>query len=292
MFTAKEDHDMKIGISGASGQLGIATIEHLKQRVPAAQIVGISRSPEKVKVLGVDARFGDFDAPGSLTEAFAGLDRLLLIPSSDLRPGVRATQGAAAIERAVAAGVEHVVFTSSLGKRAAQASHLWQSYFVPEQALMRSARKWSILRMAYYAESFVDEARMAVAQGVHASLSPTPVNFVSRDDVAAAAAGLLATAGHEGAIYQATGPASLDGSERAEIIARAANKPVTFVPVPVEQYRQGLEAAGLPPFVVDAVLSIQDMWSIGGFDVTTGDVARLSGRPPRSLAEVMNHAFG
>jgi hypothetical protein len=42
-------------------------------------------------------------------------------------------------------------------------------------------------------------------------------------------------------------------------------------------------AAGLPPFIVEAVLSIQDMWSIGGFDMTTGDVERLAGRPPRSF---------
>ena len=45
-----------------------------------------------------------------------------------------------------------------------------------------------------------------------------------------------------------------------------------------------------PPFVVDAVLSIQDMWSVGGFDVTTGDIERLAGRPPRSLEDALRHA--
>src|SRR5688500_7498709 len=136
---------MKIGISGASGHLGGATVAALKARAPDAQLVGISRSPDKVGALGIEARFGDFDQPDSLTKAFAGLDRLLIIPSGDMRPGVRATQGRDAIQRAVDAGVGHVVFTSSLGTRAAEVPHLWQSYFVPEQALMRLATKWTIL---------------------------------------------------------------------------------------------------------------------------------------------------
>jgi NAD(P)H dehydrogenase (quinone) len=278
---------MKIGISGASGQLGAATVAALKARAPGAQLVGISRTPDKVGALGIEGRFGDFDQPESLRKAFAGLDRLLIIPSGDMRPGARAKQGQDAIQRAVDAGVEHIVFTSSLGTRAAEVPHLWQSYFVPEQALMRLAKRWTLLRMAYYAEAFIDEARMSLPRGVHASTSSTPVNFVAREDVAAAAAGILLGEGHHGAIYQATGPAALAGAARAALVAKVTGKPFGFAVVSADQYRAGLTAAGLPPFIVDAVLSIQEMWAAGGFDVTTGDVERLAGRAPRSLEEAL-----
>lgn len=281
---------MKIGISGASGKLGAATVAALKLHAPDAQLVGISRSPDKVSALGIEARFGDFDQPDSLTTAFAGLERLLIIPSGDMRPGVRATQGHDAIQRAVDAGVGHVVFTSALGTRAAEIPHLWQSYFVPEQTLMRLAKKWTILRMAYYAEAFIDEVRMSLPGGVHAATSNTPVNFVARDDVAAAAVGILVGEGHHGAIYQATGPAALDGVARAALVAQVTGKRFAFAAISDAQYREGLAAAGLPPFLVDAVLGIQDMWSVGGFDVTTGDVERLAGRPPQSLEDALRSA--
>jgi NAD(P)H dehydrogenase (quinone) len=288
----KED-TMKIGIGGASGHLGQATIKHLKARLAGkAEIVAITRTPEKLADLGVQARAGDFDKPEALADAFQGLDRLLLIPTDNMTPGIRAKQQSAAIEKAVAAGVGHIVLMSALGTRAAEVPHMWESYFVAEQKLMGAAKRWSILRMAYYVESFLDEARMTLPGGVHASLAATPVNFVSRDDVAAAAAGLLATDAHHGAIYQATGPVSYGGNARAAVIAEAAKAPFEFAQVTREHYAAGLKAAGLPSMMIDALLSIQDMWACGGFDVITGDVEHLAGRRPRSLAEAAKASFG
>jgi NAD(P)H dehydrogenase (quinone) len=151
---------------------------------------------------------------------------------------------------------------------------------------MHLPKEWSILRMAFYAESFLDRAKMSLAQGVYASSSSARVNLVAREDVAAAAAGLIATEGHHGAIYNATGPEALDGAARAAVVAQVTGKPFAFVQVPLEQLLAGIKAAGLPPPVLDAVASIEDMWAKGAFDITTGDVARLAGRPPRRLIDV------
>ena len=196
--------NLRIGVSGASGQLGAATVAELVRRGGGQEIIGISRSPENVSAPAV-GRLGDYDRPETLQEAYAGLDRLLIIPTAESAPGRRAGQSIAAIEAAVKAGVGHIVLMSSAGTRAAEEPDIYASYYAAEQRLMRIAPRWTILRMNYYAESFLQEAQMSLAGGVLTGLGENRVAFVSRDDVAAAAAGILTSDGHAGAIYHATG---------------------------------------------------------------------------------------
>ena len=133
---------MNIGVSGASGHLGSATVHELKVRMGTrANIVAISRTLDKIATLGVETRAGDFDKPETLAEAFRGLDKLVVIPPSDMKPASRSTQACTAIDKAVAAGVRHITYLSAAGTRFAEPPHLWESFFVPEQALMRSAKQ-------------------------------------------------------------------------------------------------------------------------------------------------------
>lgn len=253
-------------------------------------VIGISRSPDTVTA-PVVGRLGDYDRPETLAAAYKALDRLLIIPSSEMGPGRRASQSIAAIDAAVAAGVKHIVLMSSAGTRQAEEPDIFASYYAAEQRLMGTAGRWTILRMNYYAEAFIQEAQMALATGALTGLAENRVAFVSRDDVAAGAAGLLATDGHAGAIYNATGPASLGGAERAALVAEIAGKPLSFVVLPEQVLRQGMEKAGLPAPVVGTVLSIQDKFAQGGFDIVTGDIERLSGRAPRTLRDLASQAF-
>ena len=123
--------------------------------------------------------------------------------------------------------------------------------------------------------------------GVITGLAENRVAFVSRDDIAAAAAGLLTGKGHEGAIYNTTGPASVSGAERAALITEATGKQMGFAVLPEETLRAGLGQAGLPNDVVNAIVSIQQGFTAGGFDIVTGDIGHLSGKPPRPLRDVL-----
>ena len=280
---------MKIGVSGASGQLGGVTVKELLERAAGQHsVVAITRSPEKIVIDGVEARFGDYDQPSSLIEAYKGLDRLLLIPSSEVKPGRRSEQFIAAIDAAVEAGVPHIVLISSTGARNTEKSNIAYDYFVSEQHLMRKASKWSILRMNYYSEYFIMDAQMSLAHGVLSGLTESKVAFVSRDDIAAAAAGLLLGDDHEGAIYNGTGPESLTGAQRAELIAKASGKPLSFITVPVETLQDQLQQVGLPAEIINLVVSSQQNFSNGDYDIVTGDIEKLSGRPARSLESILS----
>ncbi len=279
---------MKIGVSGASGHLGRAVVSELLRRARGHEVVAVTRTPETVS-RPARGRFGDYDRPESLAEAYAGLDRLLIISTVD--PGKRGAQNVAAIDAAVRAGVKHIVFMSAAGTRQEEEPALGASYWRGEQRLIGTAPAWTILRMNFYAEALVQQAQASLDQGVLTGLAENRVAFVARDDVAAAAAGVLIGDGHAGAIYNATGPERLSGAKRAALIAEITGRPLAFLAITEEQLRAGLTKAGLPVAVVNTVVSIQVSFAAGAFDIVTGDVERLGGRPPKPLRDVLAGAL-
>ena len=281
---------MKIGVSGASGHLGRAVISELLRRAEGHEVVAISRTPKTVSA-PARGRFGDYDKPESLAEAYAGLDRLLIIPTVDPVPGKRGVQNITAIDAAVSAGVKHIVFMSMVGARKEEEPALGAPYWRGEQRLITTAPAWTILRMNFYTESFVQQAQASLNQGVLTGLAENRVAFVARDDVAAAAAGILIGEGHAGATYNATGPVRLSGAERAELVAEITGLRIEFRVTTEEQLRAGLEHAGIPAAGINAVTSIQRSFAAGAFDIVTGDVERLGGRPPMHPGDLLSEAL-
>jgi NAD(P)H dehydrogenase (quinone) len=277
---------MTIGVSGASGKLGRAVLDNLAKRAAGKSVVGISRSPGAVPS-PAEGRRGDYDDPASLVSAYKGLNRLLLIPSADLRPGVRAGQLRTAIDAATQAGVSHIVLMSASGTREAPDRELGGAYWAGEQHLIKTAPHWTILRMNYYAESMAEEIHMSLGMNVLTGLGEERVAYVSREDLAAAAAGVLVGDGHAGAIYNGTGPAVVSGPEKASIVSQIVGKSLRFAIITEEQLRAGLSQAGLPPFVIEAVAEIKRTFVQGYFDVLTSDIERLSGRAPKSFRDVL-----
>jgi len=281
---------MTIGITGAGGQLGGSVLNELLSRgAKPADIVAVTRSPEKLAgfaAKGLTVRAGDFDAPAGLAAAFKGIDTLLIIPTSDLRPGIRTPQHKAAVAAAKAAGVRHVVYVSTVAARPGQ--DLMQSHLDTEQAVFTSGLQWTIVRMGMYFENlFMGALQHALGSGHFGATGPAPVANLARDDVAASLAGVLLGKGHEGSVYHVTGGASLTPSEIAATIGQVFGKKVEAAIITDEQYAGGLKAAGLPDFVIDAIVGIAQTAAKGMLDVVTGDVERLSGRKPVSLAEFL-----
>ena len=285
---------MKIGITGASGQLGTALLRYTLARTAGSNVVAITRDPKKLDAFssqGVDARAGDFSQPTGLAPAFHGVERLVIIPTTDLAPGVRIRQHSDAIDQAVSAGVKHIIYISTVSPRPDPDNTLFDSHFRTEQELIASAPAWTILRMSIYADTLLDAAKRAIAAGKYSAVPGSPAAYVTRDDIAATAAGILSTPGHAGITYHATGPVSIGQPEVAEAISKASGKPIAFDTMTETQQREGLEAAGLPPFVVSTVFGFQAGLRAGAFDLVSGDVQRLSGRPATSPLEFLTRAL-
>lgn len=281
---------MVIGVTGASGQLGGHILDELLARgVKGADIVALSRSPEKLQRFadkGVQLRKGDFDDAAGLVGAFKGIDRLLVIPASDLRPGIRLPQHKRAIDAAKQAGVKHLVYISTVGAHRGQ--DLFTTHVETELAVFASGLPWTILRMGMYFDNlWMGTLQYALSAGVYAATAPTPAANVARSDVAAAAAALAAANGHDGYVYQATGPASQTPAEIAATIGNVFGRKVEPVAVSQDQFNAALKNAGLPDFVVAAIGGIEAARARGLLDVVTHDIERLTGRKAQTLADYL-----
>jgi NAD(P)H dehydrogenase (quinone) len=281
---------MTCGITGASGHLGSGILRYCLDRVAAGELVAVTRQPAKMAAVaarGVEVREGDFDKPG-LEQAFRGIDRLLIIPGSDLMPDVRPRQHRAAVAAAVAAGVRHIVYVSSVGARPGPPDGILETHWATEQAVIQSGVPWTLIRMNIYADFLANHVKSALSTGVYAAPAGAPYAYVVRDDLAAAAAAVLTTSGHEGVTYHATGPVSVTHAEVAAAVSRAAGKPVQFSPLTLEQWQAGLVTARLPPALVDVLTRSQRAGSAGAFDLVTGDIGRLTGRRSQSPLEFVS----
>jgi NAD(P)H dehydrogenase (quinone) len=257
--------------------------------VAPGDLVAVTRQPAKIASIaarGVEVREGDFDKPG-LEPAFRGIERLLIIPGSDLMPDVRPRQHRAAVAAAVAAGVRHIIYISSVGARPGPPDGILETHWATEQAVVNSGLPWTLVRMNIYADFLVDNVKRAIASGVYAAPAGAPYAYVVREDLGAMAAAVLTSPGHEGVTYHATGPVSVTHAEIAAAVSRAAGKAIQFSPLTLEQWQAGLAAAGVPPVLIEVLSRSQRAGSAGAFDLVTGDIGRLTGRPAQSALEFL-----
>ena len=280
-------------VSGASGQLGRLTAELLL--AAGAEPILVTRTPEAVADLGCETRFGDYGQPGSLRDAYAGAERLLLISASDLQE--RIEQHRAAIAAAGAAGVRHVVYTSGLNPESPNPAVISPSHHATEQALATSGLAWTVLRDSLYSEYQVPEARQAIASGTLThNRGDGQIAYVSREDCAAVAAAVLTGSGHEGQVYDVTGPELFTARELATLYGALGGREVRDDSLDDGAFTELLAGALGGSDDEHARYGAELVASFGrsirqGYMASRSDVVqRLTGRPPRTLRSVLEAA--
>lgn len=240
---------MSIVVSGASGDLGRRITAQLLQHMPATSLILLTRTPaalQDVAALGAQVRQADFDDETGLVQAMKGGHTLMLI--STLSIGRRAEQHGNAIRAAAAAGIGHVVYTSSCGIQPQTPSLSGQEHHATEQQLFRSGLRYSILRNSWYADVVAEMLLpAAVATGVLvASTGDGLIAPVAKDDCARVAATILAKPWkHENAVYEVTGPELLSFADIARICGETSGKDVCFSNVSHAEKQEIFDAMGV-----------------------------------------------
>jgi NAD(P)H dehydrogenase (quinone) len=285
---------MSVVVTGATGHLGRLVVESLLQRgVPAGEIVATGRNLDKIKDLadrGVRTVRADFDEPESLSTAFAGARKVLLISSND--PGQRIPQHTNAIEAAKAAGVEQLVYTSA-PYASTSAMILATDHKATEAILTGSGVPFTILRNNWYHENYTEALPTTLERGVIVGAAGDGrVSAAGRADYAEAAAAVLVGDGHLGAVYELGGDIAYSYADLAAEITAQSGTPVAYQDLPVAEYEKMLtDVAGLPAPVAALVADIDHTLAQGGLETESGDLSRLIGRSTTPLAAAVRAAL-
>jgi NAD(P)H dehydrogenase (quinone) len=281
----------KILVTGASGHLGRMTLQHLLERRPATELVGLARDPGKAADLaahGVEIRAGDYFDHDSLTRAFAGVEKVLLVPAPAFTD--RSTQHATVIAAAEEAGVEHIVYPPIIRKVGSEFAlpQVTEPDTATIKVLEASGLRSTILGHPPYIESvrgYIGDN--AFESGVRVPAGDGKAAPASRADLAEAQAVVLTEPGHEGRTYALHGAPAVSFSDVAEILSEIRGTAVHHVPLSDEEYLDQLVAGGLPGPAAEFVLSWVHAVNRGEWDDQSGDLERLLGRKPTTIAEFL-----
>ncbi len=280
---------MKIGITGATGQLGRLVVEKLKQRVNPENLVALVRSPEKAAELGVATKVFDYTQPETLVDALQGIDHLLLISSNEV--GQRKVQHENVIKAAQKAGVKWIVYTSLLHADTSSLS-LAGEHVETEELLSTSGIPHTILRNGWYTENYTASVPGALGAGAFVgSAGDGKISSATREDYAEAAAVVLTGEGHVGKVYELAGDMAYTLEDLAAEVSNQTGKNIPYNNLPEGEYTGVLTSLGLPEGLASAIAS----WDIGASRDDLFDdkqvLSKLIGRPTTGLAAAVKKAL-
>jgi NAD(P)H dehydrogenase (quinone) len=305
----------KLAITGASGQLGSRVAVSIA-RLGLSQRL-IVRNPDRALHLpGVEiAQVSSYGDETGMRRALAGIDRLFLVSARD-RFGVahisamnhvpppsydRLLQHRAAIDAAVDAGVQYIIYLSIINAAPDAAFILAHDHYHTEEYIRTKNILFTFLRAGLYTDnvsqcvSANDVIRVPAGKGRAA--------WVTRDDIANAAVSVLTGTGHEGRTYDLTGPEALTMAETAECISTVIGRRITYQEQTPEEARslrttsrlekfeaerKMLTGHGLDDYEVEVFVTHFLQIATGALSKVSQAVPDLTGRPAQSVAEYLH----
>jgi len=261
----KTENILVIGGTGKTGKRVVHLLEELGQNV---RIGSRSASPSF-----------DWHQPEGWAQALEGIDKVYITYQPDL-----AVPGALeAIEQLVKeskrAKVKKLVILSGKGEREAQ---------LCEQVIIHSGLNYTIVRASWFNQNFSENFLLEPVLDGFVALPQAEANipWVDVDDIAEVVVKALTEDKHNGQIYQLTGPRTLTFEEAVAEIAKASKRNITFVPITVQEYGDGMRKANIPEdfiwlieYLFTEVLGNQELAEV------TNDIEKVLGRKPIDFSE-------
>lgn len=287
----------KVIITGATGQLGTATIKNLLNKVDAKNLSVIVRSPEKAKFFkekGITIFQGDYTNYQSLTEAFKGHHKLFFISSSDLND--RIAQHKNVVDAAIEANIKHIIYTSFQRKNETESSPIWllaSAHIATEKMIRSSGITYTILKNGLYADFLPsllgpDPAKTG---SIFLPAGNGKVAYTLRSDLAAGSAEVIIGRGHENKEYEFCADKTYSFEEIAGYLSELFGKKIIYIDPSVEEYRETLSKNGVPDIYIGMFTGSATAMKQGEFDFTDNTLSTILGRSCTPLKNFLSEVY-
>lgn len=285
-MTVRDDevHEGTLLVSGATGMIGGLVLDALVERgeLPVAMVRPGSDPGRLAGRPGVRVVEGDFDDSPSLERALQGVGRAFLVTNSSERT---AGQQKAFVAAAAAAGVQHVVKLSQLHAAAGSPVRFLRYHAAVEAAIEQSGVPHTFVRPNLILQAYLPFAPLIQAGVLQAPIKEARVSIVDARDIAAVVAEALIEPGHEGHIYDVTGPEALTHAEMAVAFGQAAGHEVRFEPVSSQAFLGTMKQLGMPAWQAEGLAEDYEHYGRGEADDVSADVELVTGRPARTVRD-------
>ncbi len=271
-----------IGVTGSTGQLGGRVATRLATLGLAQRLLvrDLARAPQ---LPGAEIMQASYENGPSTRVALSGMQILFLV--SGYGP-TRLEQHYSAIDAAVAAGVERIVYTSFLSAAPLATFTHAREHYLTEQRIRESGCRYTFLRPTFY----LDRApRWFSNEGiVQGPAGNGTITWVSRDDLADVAVAVLTDNGHDGASYEITGSHALTLTQAAEEFSRATGIPTSYHPESIEEAKASRAKFNPTDWELEAWVSTYVAIATGEMSVVSHSVEALTGHAPQTLADYLH----
>jgi NAD(P)H dehydrogenase (quinone) len=285
-------------VTGATGHFGKSTIDFLlKKGISPSKIGALVRDEEKasdLKIKGIELRIGDYNSYSSLVNAFKEVDTLLFVSGSDIM--ARSTQHQHVVTAAKEAGVQHIVYTSFLGKNETDSSPLWlvaQSHLQTEAWIKETGIAYTILKNTLYLDfvpAFLGE-NVVESGMIYLPAGYGKVGAVLRSEMAEATATILTESDHTGKTYHFTHEEAFSYRDVAEQLSEITGKTIVYHSPTAEEYAKTLTGYGVPAEFIGLFSSFAVAQANGELDTVGSDLAQVLGRKPTTLKTFLTQVY-
>jgi len=237
----------------------------------------LARAPQLPDAEAVQASYED--GP-SMRAALGGIQTLFLVSGWG---SSRLEQHYSAIEAAVTAEVERIVYTSFLAAAPQATFTHAREHYLTEQRIRASGRRYTFLRPTFYLDRAL---RWFSSEGViHGPAGNGTLSWVSRDDLADVTVAVLTTNGHDGASYDITGSQAFTLAEAAEQFSHATRLSASYQPETLEEARASRARFNPSDWELEAWVSTYVAIAMGEMSVISHTVQALTGHAPQTFAD-------